>query len=331
MNILVLGGTGWLGGEYARQALATGHRVTCLARAETGEVPVGATHVQADRWVSGAYRDVSGRDWHAVLEVSSQPGMVREALAALGGRAEHWVYVSSIDVYRSHAVAGGDESDPVHEPAELDRVEAGQYAAAKVACEHASTAAVGDRLLIARAGLLGGPGDSSGRSGYWVGRAARDRLAPLLVPDSPGAPTQVLDMRDLAAWLLDAARRRVVGVYNAVGPTVPFGDLIELSREVAGHRGPVVRVDPQWLIDHEVAEFGGEESLPMWVASPGWEGYQAHDGTAAVVAGLTHRSRAELLRDVLVWEEGQGLDRHRRAGLSPNRESALLKQWTDGR
>jgi 2'-hydroxyisoflavone reductase len=99
---------------------------------------------------------------------------------------------------------------------------------------------------------------------------------------------------------------------------------------VAGHRGPVVRVDPQWLIDHEVAEFGGEESLPMWVVSPGWDGYPAHDGTAAVMAGQTHRPRADLLRDLLGWEESQGLDRHRGAGLSPDRESALLKEWAVG-
>jgi 2'-hydroxyisoflavone reductase len=327
MDILVLGGTGWLGGAYAGAAVAAGHRVTCLARGQTGSAPDGVEHVIADRALPLAYADVEDRSWDAVVEVCWQPGMVREALAALGGRAGHWVFVSSVDVYAAHADAGGDESQPLHAPTGLDEVDGGGYPAAKVAGEQASLAAVGDRLLVARAGLLGGPGDRSGRSGYWVARAARDTTGPLLVPDSLSAPTQVLDCRDLAGWLVHAAEHGITGVYNTVGPTVPLRDWIEASRTTGGHTGPVVPVDPAWLSDQKVAEFGGEESLPLWVASPGWEGYLAHSGAAAAAAGLTHRPVAELLRDLLTWEVGQGLDRARSAGLSAARESALLASW----
>lgn len=326
MDILVLGGTGWLGQEYAKQADAAGHRVTCLARGETGAAPAGTEHVVADRTQSDPYAAVSGRQWDAVLEVASQPGMVRQALAALGDRTRHWTYISSIDVYASHATPT-DESAPLHDPTDRDDVDGAPYPADKVASEQASTATVGERLLIARAGLLGGPGDKSGRSGYWVARAARDRSGPLLAPDSWSAPTQVLDIRDLAAWLLHSAAHGVTGVYNAVGPTIPFGDWIEASRVTAGHTGPVVRVDPDWLLERKVAEFGGAESLPLWVVSPGWQGYPAHSGAAATAAGLTHRPRADLLRDLLAWEADQGLDRPRPAGLSAAKESDLLAQW----
>ena len=302
----MLGGTAWLGREVSRQALERGHAVTCLARGQAGPGAGGA-----------------GR---GVAEVSGQPARVRAAPAALGPGARHWTYLSSGNVYAAHDVVGADESAATWAPTALDEVDREQYGPAKAACELACREAVGDRLLVARAGLLGGPGDSTDRSGAWVARCAREPEAPLLVPDTPDVPTAVLDVRDLAAWLLDGAEQGRTGTYDTVGRPLPLLEWVALSRAVGGHRGPVVAAPASWLLDRGVGEYMGPGSLAMWLVEVGSEGWSARSGEAARAAGLTARPYEDLLADVLAWERTQGLSRDRSAGLPGERERELLAE-----
>jgi len=324
LRILVLGGTAWLGREFSRQAIDRGHAVWCLARGESGAVADGATLMRADRRQPAAYDEAREQQWDTVLDVSWQPGMVRGALAALADRTRQWIYVSSGSVYASHARRDADEDADLLPATEMDEVGIELYGQAKVACELAFREASRAELLIARAGLIAGPGDPSDRAGYWVARAARDQLGPMLVPDSPEATAQVIDVRDLASWLLECAERRTTGTYDAVGPVVPLAEWIATSREVGGHSGPVVRADPAWLLERGVAEFMGEGSLPLWLADPDWQGFAARSGRRAAQAGLRHTPMRDTLCDILAWERELGLDRPRKSGLSAAREAKLL-------
>lgn len=336
MRILVLGGTAWLGGNVAAAAVRDGHDVTCVARGESGSTPAGANLVRADRERDDALEPVRGTEWDLVVDVSRQPGQVRRAAAALVDRCGHFVFVSTGNVYADHSVRGQDESAPLLPPLVGDVMETMEtYGEAKVACERAVQESFGpDRCLIARSGLIGGPGDWSGRTGYWPARFARPATddGSILVPDASDEATQVVDVRDLAGWLLSAGGSGTAGVYNAMGDTVPFGEHLELARAVAGHTGPVLRASRDWLLAHDVEPWMGQRSLPLWLGDPGYAGFNARDNTAARSAGLTLRPLEQTLADTLQWELAQeavqGVDRQRPAGLAAADERALLAALT---
>jgi 2'-hydroxyisoflavone reductase len=330
MRVLILGGTAWLGGLAASAARDAGHDVTCLARGESGPVPDGVNFVTADRDSDDAYLPVTSSDWDVVVDVARQPGQVRSAVAALEPRADVYVFVSTGSVYADHATPGQDESAPVLPPLDGDVMASMEtYGEAKVACEQHVLAAFGpERSLIARAGLLGGPGDRSDRSGYWPLRFARPAAedGSVLVPRQPDAPTQLLDARDLAQWLIAAGASGRRGVFNATGETIRFADFLATARDVAGHTGPLVEADEVWLITHGVEPWMGERSLPMWLGDADHAGFSTRKSAKARAAGLTSRPLAETLADVLAWELRRDPAEPRRAGLSTADELALLHE-----
>lgn len=320
-NILVLGGTSWLGGEIAKAAVAREHHVTCLARGESGDAPAAATFVRSDRDGPDPYAEVLDERWDCVFDVSWQPRFVRGAVEALGHVASHWTYVSSVSAYADQSV-GGDEDAPLLEPLDADTADGENYGEAKVACERI----VGSRhhTLIARAGLLGGPGDRSDRFGYWVSRFALAGEEPVLVPDAADQPTQTIDAYDLAVWLIESAIANRTGVFNAVGEQLPLGDVIDAAAAVAGFRGEKVSASAKWLSDQQVEPWAGPRSLPLW--APGHDGMGSQKDARIVEAGISRRPVTELITETLDYERSLGLDRERRAGLTRADELALIEQ-----
>lgn len=316
---LVLGGTAWLGREIAREALARGHEVTCLARGESGAVVEGARWVRADRDDPDAYADVAG-PWDAVLDLARQPGHVRSAVAALGADARRWTFVSTANVYADPAVPM-HEDDPLRPPASDDVVDPELYGEGKVACEQAVRAHPG--ALVLRAGLIAGPGDPSDRFGYWPARLGSAGEDDVLVPDPPDGRCQVVDVRDAAAFAVDATERSVTGALNLAGESLPLGDALVRIAAAVGHRGRLVPMHPARLEELGVQPWSGERSLPLWL--PDEDGGMVRmDTTRAERAGLRRRSLEETAVDTLADERARGIDRPRRAGLSRAEERELL-------
>lgn len=327
-EVLILGGTGWLSGRVAETWMDAGARVTCLARgARPG--PYGARLVPADRDAPDAYDGVRGHDWDEVIEVSSRPGHVGAAVAALAASARHLTYVSSVSVYASDAEPGADESAALAEPAAAG--EEDDYARAKSAAEAAVRAGFGHRAAIVRPGLIVGPDDPTDRFGYWVSRFALAAATggPVLVPDASDARAQVIDVEDLATFIVAVGRAGFSGAVNAVGDSLPLGEMLRAAREVAGHTGEVAAADPTWLGAQGVDYWMGPRSLPLWLPAD-MPGFATRSNALLRLLGGTLRPLRETLARVLEDERARGLDRARAAGLSRADELALIAALSAG-
>jgi len=323
-RVLVLGGTAMLGGEIARTAVARGHHVTCVARGDAGTFPKGTTVIRADRDSENGLAAVAEQPWDAVYDVARLPGQVKRAVRDLAGAALY-VFVSTCNVYAAQDEPLADESAALLEPLDSDTAEpADFYGRRKVACENLVLGGFEtSHSLIARSGLIGGPGDTTTRSGYWPMRfAASDDV---IVPDDPQLPTQLIDVRDFAGWLVDAAGSDSIrGIANVVGDTVAFGDYLETARRVADHHGRVVAASREWLLGHGVQEFAGPKSMPLWLSDPDWRAFMDRSNARAKQLGLSIRPLSETLADVLEWERAEGLDRPRKTGLTTREQDELV-------
>lgn len=322
MKLLVLGGTLFLSHAIAAEAVARGHDVTCAARGTSGPVPDGARHVPLDR----TRPDWSAleSEWDAVVDVARSPTWVEAALTALASRTEHWTFVSSISVYADHTTPGGSPETLPLLPAltaDGDEDDPESYGSSKVACEQ-HVRARADQWLVVRPGLIIGPGDPSGRFTYWAARLAEG--GDVLAPESPDRGTQVIDVRDLAAWIVTGAERRLTGVFDASGQITRLGDLVEEMVRAVGGEARMVWADAEFLREHDVRHWAGPRSLPLWLPAEA-RGMTAHDVSAAFAAGLTTRPIGQTTLDTLAWL--READDPPRTGLSRAEEQDLLDDW----
>jgi len=330
MQILVLGGTVFLSRTVAEVARDAGHEVVCAARGVSGNPPDGVEFLRVDRDEAEGLAVLTGRDFDAVVDVEVQsPSRVRRALDALGPKAGHWTYVSSGSVYADNETTGQDAASGALVPAPpggSDEADRELYGPFKVACEEAVGDAFGDKAFLCRAGLIVGPRDVSDRFGYWPARLAGG--SEVLVPGTPDDLVQFVDVRDLAEWIVHCAENHVVGTFDAVAASQPWGEVIDaMAAAVGGPEVALTWVPGHWLAEQDVQPWAGPDSLPLWLPLPDYAGFMSRDVSASVEAGLTTRGTQETAVAALEWEEVLGLDRDRRSGMTREREAALLTAW----
>ncbi|YCK39476.1 NAD-dependent epimerase/dehydratase family protein [Actinomadura sp. ATCC 39365] len=318
MRTLVLGGTRFLSREIARQARDRGHEVVCAARGVAGEPPSGVEFVRVDRSADGGLAPLKGA-FDLVVDVARLPSQVRRAVTELAGRAGHYTFVSSCSVYSDATRVNQVLHDPL--PAGADESDPENYGPAKVACEQI----LGDDALHVRAGLIVGPEDQSDRFTYWVERLARG--GPVLAPGSPGDLVQLVDVRDLAAWTLDAAQAGLTGPYDGISMPFTRGEMLAMIAEGLAVAPELVWAGQEFLTGHEVEPWAGPRSLPLWLPLPEYAGFMARDTSATLAAGLRIRPVADTARDTLAWLRDSG-HRVTRAGLTADEEADLLRLLT---
>ncbi len=319
MQILVLGGTQFLGRHTVDAALAQGHGVTLFNRGQTRpELFPEAEKLRGDR--DGDLTALAGRSFDAVVDTSGYvPRIVRETIDALGD-VGHYTFVSSISVYADLSTPPTEQS-PVAQLKEPTEEWREAYGELKAECEDLVRARFPD-AFVPRPGLIVGPWDPTGRFTYWPERfAAGGRV---LAPLPRDADAQVIDARDLAAWIVRAAETGLGGTFNAIGPAIPRAELLDICRRVAGPESEIVWVDPAFLGEHEVGEW---MELPLWLASPEYAGMLSVDPSPGLAAGLSPRPLEETVRETLAWAQSSDAPEEAPAGLDPAKEQAVLDAW----
>ena len=319
MQILFLGGTSFLGRHAAGVAVERGQEVTLFHRGSGPEDPFPeAEHLHGDR--DGGLEVLRGRTWDAVIDTSGYvPRVVRQSAELLRDRVRRYVFVSSISVYSELADPVTEDGTPVaqlDDPASED-VQA-DYGALKAACERVVEEVYGDRSVRVRAGLIVGPYDPTDRFTYWPRRVAAG--GDVLAPGKPDAPMQLVDARDLAAWLVRIAFDGPGGVFNATGPAEPitFGELLERARIAIGSDANFVWTEDERIVDAGVQPW---TELPLWAPGHETHGLLRASIARARAAGLDFRPLEETVVDTLAWDRTEPGDR---PTLARDKEEEIL-------
>jgi 2'-hydroxyisoflavone reductase len=326
MDLLILGGTRFLGRHLVEAALGDDHSVTLFNRGLSGpDLFPEVETIKGDR--EGNLSALRGRRWDAVIDTCGYvPRVVRASAGLLADVVGHYTFVSSISVYSDDIGPGADEGAPVEELEDptVEEVTGETYGGLKALCERVAEEEMPGRVLNVRPGLISGPHDPTDRFTYWPRRVAAG--GEVLAPDRPERQVQFIDVRDLAAWIVRMSAEQQTGTYNATGPAyeLRMGKLLE-ECEAAGGDAKIVWVSEEFLEENGVEPF---TELPLWVPRE-YAGMLAVDCGKAMAAGLTFRPVSATIRDVLEWDSKR-VEADLVAGLKLERERELLSGWHGG-
>jgi 2'-hydroxyisoflavone reductase len=332
-KILILGGTGFLGPTTVTAAAERGHEITLFNRGRTrpGLFPNIETLLgDRDPDKGEGLNALRNRKWDVVIDNSGYfPRQVSGSAKLLAPNARQYIFISSISAYADNSAENQDETAKLattNEP-NVEKITEQSFGPLKVLCEKAAAEAFPRGATIVRPGYIVGPDDPSGRFTYWPVRL--DRGGEVLAPGSPNDPVQIIDVRDLGAWLVTLAEQGITGTFNATGPKerLQLGDLLKACSRATTASHSLTWVPADWV--HREAP----EQFPIWAPYLGdTRGFHTWKNTRAVAAGLKFRPYAETASDTLKWYKTQPENgRTKLAGPVAEREQTLLAKWKAAR
>ena len=297
MNLLVLGGSQFVGKHIVLRALERGHSVTTFTRGQTPDgLPDSVTRLHGDR--DGQLNALDTGHWDACIDVSGYlPRVVRQSAEALRGRVGRYLFISTVSVYAPGERETTTEDAPLirlDDPATED-VQAA-YGGLKVLCEQLITELYGEQATHVRPHIVAGPDDHTKRFTYWPEALASQ--TEVLAPGDGSDPVQYIDARDLAAFVVHLLEQDTGGIFHTAVPSMSWHAFLNgvaegLRSQAELHWTPVAELKERGLGWNELPLFmprGQDDTALMRV-----------DNARAVAAGLSCRPLAETARDTLTW------------------------------
>jgi 2'-hydroxyisoflavone reductase len=328
MDLLILGGTVFLGRALVETAIARQHRLTLFnrGRSNPGLFPQ-VEELLGER--DGGLEALRGRRWEAVIDTCGYvPRLVQQSARLLAPVVGHYTLISSISVYAGFSRPVMDESAPLGTLKDelIEQVNGETYGPLKALCEQAAVREMTGRVLVVRPGLIVGPHDPSDRFTYWPQRVMQG--GEMLAPGRPEREISFIDVYDLAEWILNMVENGATGTFNAGGPAVPYRmqQLLEICRTVSGSQASFTWVNEEFLQEQGVGEW---IELPLWVpeTDPQYAGFFSVSSQKAIHSGLKFRPLIDTVRATLDWARTRPADYTWRAGISRARETELLAAW----
>jgi 2'-hydroxyisoflavone reductase len=334
-KILILGGTGFLGPATIEIAQAHGHQVTMFNRGKTRpELFPGVEKLHGDRdpKKGEGLKALEAGSWDAVIDNSGYyPRQVGASAALVAARTKQYIYISSISAYKEPNPENGNEEAALATLADPTVEDMGKeyqnYGGLKALCEQAAQKAMPGRTTIVRPGYIVGPDDPSGRFTYWPVRF--DQGGEIAVPGATTDPVEIIDVRDLAAWLVHLVEQGTMGTFNACGPEkrLAWGDLVADFQKAGNVSAKPVWIPAEFLAKQEGIEF------PIWAPFMGeTKGFHTWRNDRAVKAGLRFRPALSTVKDTLAWfktQEKVEKGRTKLAAPSAEQEAKLIAAWRE--
>lgn len=320
MNILVLGGTQFVGRAIVDQLLANNHQVTLFHRGRTNpDLFPNCQHILGDRVAD--IDKAKGTHWDAVIDVSGY--LPSQLLASVSLQADFYTFISTGSVYDLEKAGDGPytEATPLLPEGDMEAttVTGENYGMLKVTCERIVRDALPQRYALVRPGIIIGPHDHTGRFPYWVARL--DQFEEVLVPDLFETRFQGVDSRDLAAFTAMVTENRTCGAWNAVGHRLTFGAIIDEIRRQSGREHQLLIAS---LEEIERVDLKLWEDIP--IVLPLGNNIFNFDPAGAVAAGLNLRPIEDTIADTLAWIRSEGKDGSGKYGMTREREVEAMEK-----
>lgn len=331
LRVLVLGGSQFIGRHVVEALLAAGHRVSIFNRGRSPDaLPAAVERLRGDRdRGADGLRALAGRQWDACIDVSGYtPRQLQPSTELLAAHIGRYVLISAVMVYAHPMQRPVAETQARQAPApeHVTEVVGAAYGQLKVACEDLVGQVYGERATVLRPQIVIGPHDPSGRYAYWIQRAAQG--GTMLAPGDGSDHLQVIDVRDLARFVVTVVERDLDGAFNLAGPRLRWSQFIEMLGvgQPAWVPADVLQAAGLSFVDLPIYRHDSEPRASLMDVS----------NAKACAAGLQLRSPEASLRDMQAWlrESPQAWCRQPPAvidpdadplpGLSPQREAELI-------